>query len=138
MDAPADPRADFRARVPFIDLMGFELRTFEGGHAEVVFEPRPEHKNHLGHTHGGAIMTLMDVAMGTAARSVEPGAGVVTIELKTTFMRAANGVLVGKGRLMHRTGKMAFVEATIVDADGRACAHGTGTFKYTRHTAPAA
>jgi hypothetical protein len=27
---------------------------------------------------------------------------------------------------------MAFTEATIFDADGRACAHSTGTFKYVR------
>ena len=31
---------------------------------------------------------------------------------------------------MHRTGTMAFTEATIYDEQGKACAHATGTFKY--------
>jgi acyl-coenzyme A thioesterase PaaI-like protein len=41
-------------------------------------------------THGGALMTLLDVTMATAARSAacNPDMGVVTIEMKTSFMRA--------------------------------------------------
>ena len=79
-------------------------------------------------------MTLLDVTMATAARSVDPGMGVVTIEMKTSFMQAARGPLIGKGRLMHRTRSMAFTEATIFDAQGRACAHATGTFKYVQRS----
>ena len=56
----------------------------------------------------------------------------VTIEMKTSFMQAAKGKLVGKGGLMHRTATMAFTQATIFDAEGRACAHATGTFKYVK------
>ena len=70
--------------------------------------------------------------MAAAARSVAPETGVVTIEMKTSFMQPARGQLSGKGRLMHRTATMAFTEATIFDAEGRACAHATGTFKYVR------
>ena len=39
---------------------------------------------------------------------------------------------------MHRTKSMAFTEATIYDAEGRACAHSTGTFKYVKRPAPTA
>jgi len=56
--------------------------------------------------------------------------GVVTIEMKTTFMQPARGRLTAKGRLIHRTATMAFTESTIYDAAGRACSHATGTFKY--------
>jgi uncharacterized protein (TIGR00369 family) len=83
-------------------------------------------------THGGACMTLHDVAMAAAARSVQQEMGVVTIEMKTSFMQPATGPLVAKGRLMHRTATMAFTEATIYDAKGRACSHATGTFKYVK------
>lgn len=75
-------------------------------------------------------MTLMDVTMAVAARSVDFDLGVVTIEMKTSFMQAANGPLVGKGVLLHRTGTMAFTEGRIYDAQGRLCVHATGTFKY--------
>jgi uncharacterized protein (TIGR00369 family) len=77
-------------------------------------------------------MTLLDVTMATAARSVAPEMGVVTIEMKTSFMQAAQGPLVAQGRLIHRTATMAFTEATVFDAKGRVCTHATGTFKYVR------
>jgi uncharacterized protein (TIGR00369 family) len=83
-------------------------------------------------THGGACMTLLDVTMAAAARSVRAEMGVVTIEMKTSFMQPARGALVGRGRLMHATPTMAFTEGTIYDEEGRACAHATGTFKYVK------
>lgn len=122
----------FGVDIPFVTHMGLELVLFEGGQSQVDYVPKPEHLNSFAVTHGGAVMTLMDVALATAARSVTPDMGVVTIEMKTSFMQPARGKLSGKGRLMHRTATMAFVEATIFDAEGRACAHGSGTFKYVK------
>jgi uncharacterized protein (TIGR00369 family) len=75
-------------------------------------------------------MTLLDVTMATAARSIQPDMGVVTIEMKTSFMQPARGALIGKGRLIHRTATLAFTEATLVDSENKVCAHATGTFKY--------
>jgi uncharacterized protein (TIGR00369 family) len=123
---------NFGVNIPFVHHLGFELVQFDGGQSEIRYEPRPEHLNSFGVTHGGACMTLMDVTMAAAARSVNKEMGVVTIEMKTSFMQPARGMLSGKGRLMHRTATMAFTEATIYDADGKACAHATGTFKYVR------
>jgi len=123
---------NFGADIPFVNHLGFELLLFEGGRSEIVFDARPEHLNSFGVTHGGACMTLLDVAMAVAARSVDKEMGVVTIEMKTSFMQPARGKLSGKGHLMHRTASMAFTEGTIFDSEGRACAHATGTFKYVR------
>jgi uncharacterized protein (TIGR00369 family) len=122
----------FGVEIPFVSLLGFELIEFDGGHSEIHYEAKPEHCNSFSVTHGGACMTLLDVAMAVAARSVDKEMGVVTIEMKTSFMQPARGMLSGKGRLMHRTATMAFTEATIYDSAGRACAHATGTFKYVR------
>ncbi|MBU0590081.1 MAG: PaaI family thioesterase [Gammaproteobacteria bacterium] len=122
----------FGVAIPFVEHLGFDLMLFEGGHSEIAYEPKPEHLNSFAVTHGGASMTLLDVTMATAARSVQPDMGVVTIEMKTSFMQPARGKLTGKGRLMHRTASMAFTEATIFDEQGRACAHATGTFKYVK------
>ena len=122
----------FGVSIPFVEHLGFSLERFEGGQSELRFTPRAEHLNSFAVTHGGACMTLLDVTMAAAARSVQPEMGVVTIEMKTSFMQPAKGLLTGKGRLMHRTATMAFTEATIFDAEGRACAHSTGTFKYVR------
>ena len=122
----------FGVDIPFVNHLGFDLILFEGGHSEIQYEARPEHLNSFAVTHGGACMTLLDVTMAVAARSVDKEMGVVTIEMKTSFMQPARGKLSGKGRLMHRTATMAFTEATIFDSAGRACAHATGTFKYVK------
>ncbi len=129
----------FGVEIPFVTHLGFELTRFEGGHSEIRYTPKPEHLNSFDVTHGGASMTLLDVTMATAARSVDPDMGVVTIEMKTSFMRPAmqseQGPLVAKGELMHRTATMAFTQATVYDARGHACAHATGTFKYLKRLA---
>lgn len=126
---------NFGAEIPFVQHLGFVLELFEGGESVVGYTPRPEHLNSYAVTHGGALMALLDVAMAVAARSVQKDMGVVTIEMKTSFMRPAPGngrPLSAKGRLVHRTATLAFAEATIYDASGQACAHSTGTFKYVR------
>jgi uncharacterized protein (TIGR00369 family) len=129
----------FGVDIPFVRHLGFQLVLWEGGLSQIDYAPKPEHLNSFGVTHGGACMTLLDVVMAVAARSVERDMGVVTIEMKTSFMQPAKvpaGVaLVGKGRLMHRTATMAFTEGTIYDDQGRACAHATGTFKYVKRLA---
>lgn len=127
---------DFGVVVPFVEHLGFTLERFDGGFSELHYVPKPEHCNSFGAAHGGVVMTLLDVTMAVAARSVETDSGVVTIEMKTSFMRPAPGLagqrLVGRGRLRHRTRKMAFVEADLFDAEGQLCAQATGTFKYVR------
>ena len=122
----------FGVAIPFVDHLGFELMLFDGGFSELAYAPKPEHLNSFAVTHGGALMTLLDVTMAVAARSMQKDMGVVTIEMKTSFMQPARGKLVGKGRLMHRTATMAFTEGTVFDEEGRACAHATGTFKYVK------
>ncbi len=121
---------NFGVEIPFVHHLGFTLERFEGGHSTIGFTPKPEHMNSFGVTHGGASMTLLDVAMAVAARSVSPESGIVTIEMKTSFMRPAHGSLVAHGVLKHRTASLAFVEATLLDGGGQVCAHATGTFKY--------
>jgi uncharacterized protein (TIGR00369 family) len=125
-------KLEFGADIPFVHHLGFELKLFEGGHSQIDYDPKPEHLNSFSVTHGGASMTLLDVTMAVAARSVSPEMGVVTIEMKTSFMQPARGKLVAKGRLIHRTATLAFTEATIFDAANRVCAHATGTFKYVK------
>jgi len=126
----------FARRIPFANHLGFEITKFEGGESELHYTAKPEHLNTFDVTHGGACMTLLDVTMAAAARSLTPETGVVTIEMKTSFMHPSVGPLTAKGRLMHRTATLAFTEGTIFDAQGNACAHATGTFKYVKRRLP--
>ena len=123
---------------PFVAHLGIERRLSEGGVSEVVLAPLPEHLNSFGVVHGGVLMTLLDVAMAAAARSLQVGMGVVTIELKTSFLRPARGPLSSAGRVVQRGATLCFTEASISDAAGRECARASGTFKYVRRqSAPA-
>ena len=130
-----DVSKGFGVEIPFVIHLGFELMRFEGGLSEVVYTPKQEHLNSFNVTHGGALMTLLDVTMAVAARSVQKDMGAVTIEMKTSFMQPACGKLTAKGHLIHRTATMAFTEGTVFDEEGRACAHATGTFKFVRRLA---
>ena len=131
----------FGVHIPFVANLGFTLEKFENGTSELHYSPRAEHHNSFGITHGGAVMSLLDVVMATAARSVAQEMGVVTIEMKTSFMRPAKTSgdehLVAKGLLLHRTKTMAFTDGKVFDAEGQLCAHATGTFKYVKRTTSA-
>ena len=133
----ARPPMDFLVRIPFIEHLGFELLRVEPGLGEIAIEVRDELTNSWGVAHGGLLMTLMDIAMAHAARSpLEPGGevlpGVVTIEMKTSFMRPGEGRLVGTGRRLHRTASLSFCEASVVNHRGELVCHSTGTFKTMR------
>ncbi|HEU4460659.1 MAG TPA: PaaI family thioesterase [Methylibium sp.] len=128
---------DFPVRIPFVEQLGFRLNSMSDGTAELSVQLTNEQTNSFGVAHGGLTMTLLDVAMAHAARSVNTRSadfspGVVTIEMKTSFLRPAQGTLIARGRLLHRTATMAFCEGSVLGADGALCAHATGTFKYLR------
>lgn len=123
---------EFPVRIPFVEHLGVQLEQMADGRAVLLLEPQAEHHNSFNVVHGGVSMTLLDVVMAHAARSVAVDMGAVTIELKTSFMRPALGALRAEGQLLHRTATMAFTEARIMDAQGQVCSHATGTFKYVR------
>ena len=126
------PTTDFGKPNPFIAHLGFVLTVFAHGESEIHYTAKPEHLNSYGVTHGGAVMSLLDVTMAMAARADLVNVGVVTIEMKTSFMRPSHGPLVARGKLLHRTATLAFTEGTVFDEHGKACAHATGTFKTIR------
>jgi uncharacterized protein (TIGR00369 family) len=126
---------EFKVRIPFVETLGFELIAFDAGEAQIALTLRDELCNSWSVAHGGVTMTLLDVAMAHAARSPnQPGhpadMGVVTIEMKTSFMRPGEGRLLAHGKLLHRSASMAFCEGSVTDAQGQRVAHATGTFKY--------
>ena len=125
----------FQVRIPFVESLGFELLRFDNGESEIAMSPRDEHMNSWSVLHGGVIMTLLDVAMAHAARSPADGAepdprGVVTIEMKTSFMQPGIGRLVARGKALRKTSSFCFCEGSLLDAQGELIAHATGTFKY--------
>ena len=127
----------FALDIPFVQALGMQLWRFDSGQAEISLDVRPEMQNSWAVAHGGVVMTLLDVVMAHAARSVrdaeEHGTpGIVTVEMKTSFLRPAAGRLTATGHLLHGTRSMAFCEGSVHDERGVLCAHATGTFKFLR------
>jgi uncharacterized protein (TIGR00369 family) len=130
-------KLQFPVRIPFVETLGLELHRYGEGQAELRVDLDEAHLNSWEVAHGGVLMTMLDVAMAHAARSLrsqEPGngPGVATVEMKTSFMRPGEGALRAIGTALHRTATLAFCEGSVFNEGGQLCAHATATFKYLR------
>ncbi len=127
----------FVTHIPFVEHLQFELIRFDGGQAQIDCVLRDELLNSYNVAHGGVTMTLLDVVMAHAARSPdvaggESRAGVVTVEMKTSFTRPGKDRLISTGRVLHRSASLVFCEGSVHDPRGELVAHATGTFKHLR------
>jgi acyl-CoA thioesterase len=123
----------FPAETPFLNDLGVEFVSAADGQAEIALMLAPRHMNSWKVVHGGVIMTLLDVAMSLAGRSLDPDARAgVTVDLHTSFVQPGGqpGVrIVAKGRAFHRSVTMCFCEGEVWDG-ARLVAKAMGSFKY--------
>ncbi|MEW6323416.1 MAG: PaaI family thioesterase [Acidobacteriota bacterium] len=122
---------EYQKQIPY--LAHLQMRTDELGEgtARLSLPVEPAFTNSLGSLHGGAIMSLLDVALCTAARTLHPhSAGVVTIDMSTSFVAAATGPrLVAEARVLRDTRSMTFVEAEARNEDGALVAKAIATVR---------
>lgn len=123
-------QTSFDIHIPFVEHLGVELLEKAGGMMRLKFAPRPEHLNSWNGIHGGVLMSLLDVALGSAARSLDVSCiGATTVELKANFLSAATGAVLGEGRAQRAGRSLIFAEGELRSPDGALVAKGTGTFK---------
>jgi uncharacterized protein (TIGR00369 family) len=123
----------FRLNVPFIQELGVEFISAGDGRSVVALSLEPWHLNSWSVAHGGVLMSLLDVAMAVAGRSLNASAGGgVTVEMKTSFLQPAKAGsrLIVSGYAFHRSTTMAFCEGEARDTADRLIAKSMGTFKY--------
>ena len=121
----------FGANIPFVGYCGIvPIRTGKDG-TRLEVEIGAHHANQMGVAHGGLLMTLLDVAMGSAARA-HADANVMTVDMQTAFVAPARGRLAGEGRVVRAGKSLVFVEGDVRDADGQLVAKGTSVFKVAR------
>jgi uncharacterized protein (TIGR00369 family) len=135
-DNAASPQI-FGADIPFASLCGVEALGFENGKTRLRLALKPEHGNNLGIAHGGVICTLLDIAMGTAARCTI-GLPVMTLDMQASFIGPGRGVLIGEGRVLRAGRSILFCEAEVTTEDtGELIAKASGVFKPARAKGPA-
>lgn len=130
--------------IPLLDLLQFRHAPAADGKGPgcIVLRVEPYHLNGWANAHGGLIMTLLDVAMAVnASEADEARRGVVTIEMKTNFLRPGGEVgevLEAHGSVRHHTRSIAFCEAELRNGAGVVVASASGTFKYVNAPRPLA
>lgn len=113
----------------FTSVLGCELLSLGEGSAELRLGMREELRNRGGKLHGGAIFTLVDVAMGLAC-SASHGFDEhsVTLECKINYLRAVGeGEVLCQARVLHAGRRTLMVEAEVLQGD-KLVAKATGTF----------
>jgi uncharacterized protein (TIGR00369 family) len=138
-----DPRilSALRERVegsPFHAGFGVRVAGAAEGSVTLSWEARPDPLNLQGLVHGGPLATLADMAMGLAVRSaLEPGRRHVTIEMSVRYLRPARpGAVLAEGRVVRVGRQIAFAEADVRDAGGRALVRAGGTYSVTSERSP--
>ncbi len=120
----------FDLTVPFVDHLGIDLLEKLDGRSRLRMEAKPEFENNWGGLHGGVLLTLLDVALATAARSLDATCnGALTVELKANFIAAAKGPVLAEGHATRAGRSLIFSEGELRSEAGVLLAKATGTFK---------
>jgi uncharacterized protein (TIGR00369 family) len=121
---------------PAAILLGWTLSWVapERGEIEVFFEAGEQFTNPLGNVQGGFLGAMLDDTLGPAlVATLAPDEFALTLELKVSFLRpAAPGRLVGRGRVVHRGGTIAFLAGDLFDSAGEHVASATATARVVR------
>lgn len=122
---------EYQQRIPFIQLLKLVTDELGRGTAKLSLPVEPRLTNSMGAVHGGVIMSLLDVALCTAARTLHPESqGVITINLSTSFIGAGGGErLFAEARVLRDGRSMSFVEGEARNADGALVAKAVGTVR---------
>ena len=122
----------FGAEIPFVDHCSIEEIGRDEGKTRLRMRLGPQHMNNLGIVHGGALCTLLDVAMGTAGRT-HAGKPVMTLDMQVAFLAPGRGgLLTAEGRVVRGGQSILFCEAEIRDEAGELLAKSSGVFKPVR------
>jgi uncharacterized protein (TIGR00369 family) len=128
---PLEFTREYQKKIPFVSHLKILTETLGHGEARLSLPIETHLTNSLGTVHGGVILSLLDVALCTAARTLHPdSAGVITIDLSTSFIGAGSGEkLLADARVMKDTRSVSFVEAEAKNQDGTLVAKAIATVR---------
>jgi uncharacterized protein (TIGR00369 family) len=122
---------EYQKKIPYIQHLRITTEALGEGSARLSLPVEPHLTNSLGTVHGGVIMSLLDVALCTAARTLHPDSiGVITIDLSTSFIGGASGKrLYADARVLRDARSMSFVEGEAKNEDGSLVAKAIATVR---------
>jgi uncharacterized protein (TIGR00369 family) len=118
----------FGLEIPFARHCGVKALASEAGRTRLLLPLSPTSTNQMGVFHGGALLTLLDIAMGSAAR-VTAGAWVVAVDLQTAFIAPGRSDVIGEGHVLRAGRSLVFCEGEIRDQTGVLIAKASGVYK---------
>lgn len=121
----------YQKKIPFLVHLRIQTDALGEGTAVLSLPIEPHLTNSMGTVHGGVIMSLLDVALCTAARTLHPGSlGAVTIDMSTSFIGGGSGArLVSEARVLRDARTMSFVEGEAKNEDGTLVAKAIATVR---------
>lgn len=124
MDIPAD-----LVHSAYSQLLGCQVQRLEEGLAEVTLALEPQLRNRGQKMHGGALFSLVDIAMGLACSSSHGfDRQSVTLECKINYVRAvSDGEVTCVARVLHAGRRTLIVDAEVLQGD-KLMAKAQGTF----------
>ena len=121
---------EFQKKIPFVGHLGIEVDSIGDGKAVLSVKVLPEFTNSFGTAHGGLIMSIMDVALCTAARSPHAvSIGVITIDLSLQGIGVGKAKLIAEARVLKPGRNTVFTEGEIRNEDGSLVAKAIGTVR---------
>jgi len=123
----------FGLTIPFLAHLGVVPEYAEGGKSRISLVIQPEFENSFHIAHGGVVMTLLDFAMGAAARSVvNQPLGAMTIDMTISFLRPSIGRIAVEGTVLKSGKTIHYCEAVALNEAGEITAKSSGTFMLRR------
>jgi uncharacterized protein (TIGR00369 family) len=119
--------------------IGIRIEEASDGQARSVLIPKAEVCwPYPGQPHGGILFALMDTTMGWAVNTtLEPGYSCTTINANIQYLAPAQkGPFRCLARVTRQTGRLAFVQADVSDAQGHLLAAGQAVFRIIKMDLP--
>lgn len=119
----------FEEDITFSRHMGARVEDVEPGRATLYIDVEEFHMNGAGSLHGGVYASLIDNAMGLALIALV-GVRTATVNLNVHFLGPVReGRITCTAEVVHRSRRLATLEARVHNGDGDLVALGTGTFR---------
>ena len=93
----------------------FYMPETDEGDLHFVFKAEPRHCNSMGVIHGGALMTLADLALCYAAHHGSDDEGAITVSMNTDFVGPGHegDLVTARAEVLRQTGSLVFMRCLV-------------------------